>query len=143
MSLEEIVSNIDPRWRKDFLDFVNTGEGSDEFLAYLDNDPEGQQAVEMAFTAQAKAFEGLAEEFRKPAFSSQEEVTAAPAVLASESLTQAVEDVARLPYEERLQAVQQTVSSLGSSLKTDQQKAAYGVVRSLETALSECHSGIP
>jgi hypothetical protein len=134
MNLEEIVSNIDPRWQKEFLEFVNTGEGSDEFLAYLDNDPQGQQAVELAFTAQAKAFEGLAEEFKSSA-SPRDEASATPAVLASESLVQAVEDVARLPYDERIQAVRQTVSSLGSSLKTDQ-KAAYNVVRSLETALS-------
>jgi hypothetical protein len=133
MKMEEIASKIDKRWQKDFIDFVNTGEGSDDFLAYLDHDPRGQEAVELAFTAQAKAFEGLAEEFRKP---SSPPVEIASASLASKNLTQAVGDVARLTPDQRNEALQQTVSSLGHSLGTDQRQAAYNVVRNLEMALS-------
>jgi len=65
MKLEDILRSVDNRWQKDFLTFIETGEGSNEFLTYLDNDPQGQKAVDLAFSAQAKAFEGLAEEFRK------------------------------------------------------------------------------
>lgn len=68
MMLEEILKNADKRWQKDFLAFINTGEGSEEFLAHLDTDPQGQAAVDLAFTAQAKVFEGLAEEFKRTGF---------------------------------------------------------------------------
>ena len=51
MMLEEILKNVDKRWQKDFLAFINTGEGSDDFLTYLDTNPQGQAAVDLAFTA--------------------------------------------------------------------------------------------
>lgn len=135
MKLEDILKNVGKRWQTEFLNFVNTGEGSDDFLAYLDHDPQGQKAVELAFTAQAAAFEGLKEEFKRTS-PSWNEANPRPAVVASESLAQAVEGVARLPHEQRIEAVRQTVSTLGSSLDTEQQKAAHAVAQTLETALS-------
>ena len=131
MKLEEILKNVDHRWQKEFLTFIETGDGSNEFLTYLDNDPEGQTAVDLAFSAQAKAFEGLAEEFRK-ATPSDVEVKIEPTAAASESLTLAVENIARLPHEQQLEAVRNALSSLND----EQQKTAYSVAQEFETALS-------
>jgi hypothetical protein len=131
MKLEEILKNVDHRWQKEFLTFIDTGEGSNEFLTYLDNDPQGQKAVDLAFNAQAKAFEGLAEEFRK-APSSNIEAKIEPTAVASESLTQAVENIARLPHEQQLEAVRNALSSLND----EQQKTAYSVAQKFETVLS-------
>ena len=61
MNLEKLLTNIDENWRRDFITFVQTGDASQEFLAYLDNDHGAQAAVEEAFTAQAQVFEGLAQ----------------------------------------------------------------------------------
>lgn len=139
MKLEEILSNVDPRWQPEFLNFVNTGEGSDEFLKYLDNDPQGQKAVDLAFTAQAAAFEGLREEFKRSQSTgtqiTAESIATEPAVVASESLAQAMEGVARLPYEQRVEAVRKTVSTLESSPDTEQQKTARALAETLERAL--------
>lgn len=131
MTLEEILENVDHRWQKEFLTFIDTGEGSNEFLTYLDHDPQGQKAVDLAFSAQAQAFEGLAEEFRK-APSSNVEVKFEPTAVASESLTQAVENIARLPREQQLVAVRNALSSLND----EQQKTAYSVAQKFETVLS-------
>lgn len=136
MKLGEIIDQVDPRWRKDFATFIETGEGSDEFLAYLDHDPQGQQALETAFNAQAEAFRGLAQEFKNTAPSA---IVATPAVhepaIASQNLTQAVEGLVRLPQDQRIEALQQTASSLGSSLQGHQQETAYHLVQSLQSEL--------
>jgi hypothetical protein len=137
MKLGEIIDQVDPRWRKDFETFIETGEGSDEFLAFLDHNPQGQQALEMAFNAQAEAFRGLAEEFKN---TSPPEILPEPAAvqepaIASQNLTQAVEELVRLPQDQRIQAVRQAASSLGSSLHGDQQQTAYHVVQSLQSEL--------
>jgi len=131
MRLEEILKDVDPRWQKDFLTFIDTGEGSNEFLDYLDHNPQGQKAVDLAFSAQAKAFEGLAEEFRK-APSPNIEVKIEPTEVASESLTQAVGNIARLPHEQQLEAVRKALTSLND----EQQKTAYSVAQEFETVLS-------
>jgi hypothetical protein len=60
-NLESLVQQIKPRWRDEFRHFVDTGNASDDFLAYLDNSVEGKQAVEAAFNAQADALKGIAE----------------------------------------------------------------------------------
>ena len=58
MNLEKLLTNIDENWRLNSITFVQTGDASQEFLAYLDNDHGAQAAVEEAFTAQAQVFEG-------------------------------------------------------------------------------------
>ena len=131
MKLEEILKDVDHRWQKDFLTFIDTGEGSNEFLTYLDHDPQGQKAVDLAFSAQAKAFEGLAKEFRRTP-NSNLELKIEPTAVASESLTNAVENMALLPNELQLEAVRNALASLSD----EQQKAAYSVAQKFETVLS-------
>jgi len=44
-------------WRADFDVFVESGKASESFLAYLERDSSAQAAVELAFKAQAAAFD--------------------------------------------------------------------------------------
>ena len=58
--LRELLWLIEQKWYSDFLKFVETGEGSNEFFDYLDSDQDNQRAVGLAFTAQARALEYIA-----------------------------------------------------------------------------------
>ncbi len=60
MRLEELTDQIAPEWRAAFVQFIRTGDASDDFLAYLDSDPACQEAVEAAFAAQSEAFRRFA-----------------------------------------------------------------------------------
>jgi hypothetical protein len=135
MKLENALNLINPKWRKDYLHFIETGEAPKEFLSYIDQNSSAQEAVEMAFNAQADAFEGLARELRGT--SPIEETIAIPAsVAASDKLTQAFEVVLRLPKEERIAVVASTASNLGRVLQPDQQRTAHSVAQKLENALA-------
>jgi hypothetical protein len=135
MKLENALNLIDDSWRNDYLRFIETGEASQEFLSYIDKDSNAQEAVEMAFNAQADAFEGLARELR--GISSDGETTVVPiSVTASDKLTQAFEVVLQLPKEERMVAVATTASTLGRVLQPEQQETARSVAQKLENALA-------
>jgi hypothetical protein len=134
--LEEALKKIDPSKQREFLHFVQTGEAKEEFLTYLDNDNEAQQAVEMTFNAQAEAFQGLAEELKSSPPSSISLLSVEPVSVASERMAEAVGVVLQLPVEERAEAVRQTVSALRTSLGPDQQGSVQSVVRSLEHEMS-------
>src|SRR5579864_711425 len=139
MRLEDLLKNIAPQWQKEFLRFVETGEASDPFLEYLNEDKGGQAAVEMAFDAQVKAFEGLAEELKKPQPATEVSVELARA--ASRTMATAVETVIQLPPEQRGKVLEKAASVLGTSLAPDQQDAARSVVRSLDHALAKVAEG--
>ena len=51
--------HIYPRYRPDFLRFVETGESSDEFFAYLDTNPEAQKGIEEALKLTSVGLERL------------------------------------------------------------------------------------
>ena len=135
MRLEELLNNIAPKWHKEFLRFVETGEATDGFLDYLNKDKGGQAAVEMAFDAQVKAFEGLAEELKKP--QPPMEVSVELARTASRTMATAVETVMQLPPDQRGEVLEEAASVLGTSLAPDQQDAARSVVRSLDHAMAK------
>ena len=67
MRLEELTDQIAPEWRAAFVQFIRTGDASDDFLAYLDSDPACQEAVEAAFAAQSEAFRRFAKLASDPA----------------------------------------------------------------------------
>lgn len=46
---------VDPKWHDSFLKFVETGEASKDFLAYVDASEKAQKAVEMIFRHQSEA----------------------------------------------------------------------------------------
>ena len=132
MKLDDLLQNVESRWHEYFLRFIETGEAGDEFLDYLNRDKGGQQAVEMAFNAQAAAFEGLAEELKKGPV----EPATPPEVAASARMAEAVEVVLQLSPEQRKEALQKTASVLEASLGPEQQDTARSMVQMLEHALA-------
>jgi hypothetical protein len=141
MRLENALNLIAPRWQNDYLHFIETGEAPKEFLSYVDQDSGAQEAVEMAFNAQADAFEGLARELR--GIPSPEGTTVSASAAASDNLAQAFEVVLHLPKEERMAVVAKTASTLERVLQPEQHRTAHSVAQKLENALANttCATG--
>jgi hypothetical protein len=110
VKLNDILTNVDEKWRPDFLRFIDTGEANDDFLNYLNHDKSGQQAVELAFDAHAQSFRGLADELKSPP--PAEEIVMDPAAVASKKLVYAVEGVLELAPDQRSKVVKQAASKL-------------------------------
>lgn len=47
-----VMQLVAPRFRAEFLQFIEAGEASAEFLAYLDRDEDCQDAIELALAEQ-------------------------------------------------------------------------------------------
>jgi hypothetical protein len=45
-----IFDSIDSRWHEDIIRFIDSGDASEEFLFFLDGNPQCQNVVESAFT---------------------------------------------------------------------------------------------
>ena len=135
-NLESVLKQIKPEWREEFRRFVDTGDASDTFLAYLDNSEEGKHAVELAFNAQADALTGLADALRSLQTENVAPQTIKPADAASAKVTEAVEGLVRLPPEEGQQAVKQAASVLSGSLRHEEQLRLRSVAQSLGDALA-------
>jgi len=136
-NLETVVEQIKPEWRNEFRRFVDSGDASDEFLAYLDSSEEGKKAVEQAFNAQADALTGLADALRSLQTESVCTEVAKPAEAASAKVTEAVEDLLQLPPEQGKQAVEKAASTLGASLRQDQHSRLQAVAQTLSKALAK------
>jgi hypothetical protein len=121
MKLETLVGNIGQNWRRDFIAFVQTGDASPEFLTYLDGSPEAQAAVEQAFTAQARAFEGLAQLVKTSGPTVPETPSTSEGV--STAVARAVERIADLPGEERANAVAVAARTLARAAAAEPGKA--------------------
>lgn len=61
----ELLKNVDPKWHKELLVFVETGEATEEFMKNLDQDKACQEAVELAFDHHAAEFDSTVEELRR------------------------------------------------------------------------------
>jgi uncharacterized protein YdbL (DUF1318 family) len=62
----QVWALVSAEWHDEFRHFVDTGQASNEFLAYLDEDADCQAAVDLVIDAQAEAFQKLAEVLRAP-----------------------------------------------------------------------------
>lgn len=60
----EVLALIPKHWHDEFRKFIDTGDADDAFLAFLDNDENGQRAVEAAFSARVGVFEEFAQTLR-------------------------------------------------------------------------------
>jgi len=134
-NLETVVKQIKPDWRNEFRRFVDSGDASDEFLAYLDSSEEGKKAVEQAFNAQADALTGLADALRSLQTENVGTEVAKPAEVASVKVTEAVEGLLQLPPEQGKQAVENAASALAASLRQDQHARLQAVAQTLSKAL--------
>lgn len=57
MNFAELVKLVPEQWQLEFTQFVTTGDGTDEFLAFVDSHEPTQRAVEAALSAQMESFE--------------------------------------------------------------------------------------
>lgn len=133
MKLETLLGDIGHNWRRDFITFVQTGDASREFLEYLDNDHKAQAAVEQAFTAQARAFEGLAQLVKNSGVGAPEAPSATEGV--STAVAAAMEQIAALPGEERANAVVGAARTLAQAAIGEPEKA--DTLRSTVSALHQ------
>jgi hypothetical protein len=84
---------------------------------------------------QAKTFEGLAEELKKP--QAPVEVSVEITKAASRRVAIAVEAVVQLPSEQRGEVLEKAASVVGTSLAPEEQNTARFVVQSLDPALAK------
>ena len=130
MKSQEWLDLVHPEWRLEFETFVETGEASEEFLAYLDRDPACQKAVEAAFTQQAAAFEELSRTLR--ASVPKKALAETQAFLVSQRMANAVEETLQLPPAERTQVLTRTVSTLTQGGPDQRREALRAFVADLE-----------
>ena len=129
MKLDQVEGLIEPRWRGEFLRFVETGNADPGFLTYLDRDPSAQRAVEMAFDAQAQAFEELSRELAKPKDKATDQ-SAATAV--SVNIVRAIVATLGLPDAERTVAIRQAAAALEASMTPDSKHELESLITRLE-----------
>jgi hypothetical protein len=122
VNLQNLLEHIDTKWRKDFIQFVDTGEANADFLKYLNNDKRAQEAVENAFTAHVAALQGLAEELNAPA--GAVEAARDKVSSASNELAQAVTGVLNLAPDQREKVVRDAAAKLVSQPQRQKEVAA-------------------
>jgi len=119
MDLQSLKARVEPRWQEALVQFVATGEGSPEFLAHLDRDKDCQEAVELAFSEQAAAFEALAQSLTTVQASPPENGEQSPAAAAIVSgIVIALQGALALPPDQRRQAVREAAAKLQSGTES-------------------------
>jgi hypothetical protein len=119
VNLHELIEKVPEQWRVEFLRFVETGNASEDFLAFLDRDVASQEAVDAVFERQAQVLEDLARGLR-----ANDPVRAAQSVLSSPAtarsvnavatdLTRALSQTATLPEPARREVFAQTEAAIG------------------------------
>ena len=56
----EFLSQVEPKWHNDFVNFIKAGDASEEFTVFLNADEACQDAVDAVINAEGAAFERLA-----------------------------------------------------------------------------------
>jgi U3 small nucleolar RNA-associated protein 14 len=139
-----LLQLVEPRWHGDFQTFIETGEAPDEFLVFLNQDKNAQKAVDIAFNAQAAAFENFAKALtEKPAENDDE--TRRNTVTANVAI--ALEGAIGLSPTDRTEAFQRAATVLKASLKEVQpgQKTVLAknglnsAIKDLQEALASSH----
>ena len=130
---EQFLQDVKPEWHNEFNHFVETGEGSDQFLAYLNTDSGAQQAVERAFNVQAEAFQGLAKELKQTSGTGATSIEDHTQVF-SDRITYAVEGALKLPLRDRVRVLQFTAMKLGATLGPEQ---ARSLMQTFESKLEK------
>ena len=126
------------KWEKDFSQFIETGDASEEFLNYLDSDKGAQKAVEMAFTEQARGLEGLAEELKQ---TGNAPIGQAGAGQHSSEvyirIAEAFEEALNAPEEKREEVLRRKATALTSLIKPADKVALTEIMSSLGNTLGK------
>jgi hypothetical protein len=91
-TVENPADHVPDKWRTQFETYLSTGQGSPDFFEFLDNDPDGQRAVESALTQRANAFDHFTTELKR-AFN--------PGTMPTTQIVGDLERVASLPRDQR------------------------------------------
>jgi hypothetical protein len=134
MKLEDLLQDVEPRWHRAFIQFVQTGDASADFLHYLDRDARGQQAVERAFAAQVEALQGLAQVIKAKGREKLQPVGAPerPSMV----MARAVELVMELRGHERSEAVADAAATLARRAGADGAVKVRSTLSELEQKLA-------
>ena len=123
---DHVVPKIDERWAGEFAKFIETGDASDEFFAYLDENEACQKAVDLALKKKSQGLDRVARLLvaESPATAgAKDEAPALPRVKIeqwSAALAQALIVAARLPADERSRVVRDAVAQAGRSRREKQ-----------------------
>ncbi len=134
MKLDDLLALVDPPWRTAFLRLIETGEADEAFLSYVDQSPECQKAVELAFSAQAAAFANLARalEPEQGAAAGKE-----PHFALSAKMATAFEEAIDLPPAERSAVVEHAAAALGAAIEPNRRTELKSVVEDLERQIAK------
>ena len=118
MHLTDALALVDGKWAKDFVSFVEKGEASDEFIAFLDTSKECQRAVDMVLEQELGKVARVAQLLREPVARPQPAqatsgsfahvATALPSALMAEALGAAL----ALPAEQRSEVIKEAVATM-------------------------------
>lgn len=131
------MTKVPPEWRPAFLRFVETGEADEAFLDHLDGDKTTQEAVELAFSAQSQALEGLAHALRESDTMIKATNAGEPAAAQTfDAITRALEGAVRLPKEERHAVLEGAITTASRDI------ARIGDRHELQETLSELKNAV-
>ena len=120
MHLTDALALVDPKWARDFVSFVETGEASDEFIAFLDTNKECQRAVDMVLEQESGKVARVAQLLREPAPRAHAaSKSMGPAVTSAQSaiIAEALGAALALPAEQRTEVIKEAVATMQSESK--------------------------
>lgn len=132
MKLEDLMEKVSPRWRQEFVRFVQTGEASDAFLDYLDEDPGAQEAVEEAFEVQAAGLERLSELLESPGSEGDEERAGARQEAVTARMALAISEAAEFSDAERHELAEGMAALIRAAVPADRQDRVRKLVEEIE-----------
>ena len=117
MKLEDLAVRMAPEWRNPFVRFIETGEAEEAFLDHLDRDKATQEAVELAFSAQSQALEGLAHALRESeTLTPVDSNTASTPAQTSDAIARALEFAVYLPSLQRTAVLETAVAAVSRDM---------------------------
>jgi hypothetical protein len=133
LNRQELHQAVDPKWQAELLRFIDSGEASDEFLAFMDKDPACQRAVEAAFDQQALAFEELSRSVRASGADLLGATARTPeSSTVSQEMAHVIEQALELPPEERSEALRDAASTLTRSVPPRKRKELEAFMADLQ-----------
>jgi hypothetical protein len=137
-----LTAGIKSKWQSAFEHFIKTGEADKAFLDYLDQDQEGQKAVEAAFVAEAQGFEALAKDLKQSQNQPAAPGDASRAGALSAGLANVLYQALQLPAEQRAELLHGTASALTESVRPEKRAAVQDLVRELRDSVTKMAGNI-
>lgn len=131
MKIEDLTVMVAPEWRNAFVRFIETGEAEEAFLDHIDRDKPTQEAVELAFSAQSQALEGLAHALRESERPIRAANSAPTPAQTSDAIARALETAVHLPSQERTAVLETAVATVSRDM------VRMGEAQELQNTLSD------